>query len=215
MLKPMRERTHAPVAGEKTVTITIDNSDFEVLKKNGYNLCFAKKLQGRDYDVVWQSYGKESYLETNTFSWVSDFQVFGSNVFQDNVRVRVSTNVVDIHLGEQCTLNAEGHLENVKTGSYKDAIELINQFGAIHPGVNALCYDLQGNQQVATIYVASQAIVIGTDILTPIERVQVWFEQNIETGTMFSDARTNVQEINLTNQPSAAYLYKGGQWSPA
>lgn len=216
MLKNLlKERLHAPVSGEKTVTISIDSSDFEVLKKNGYHLCFAKKLRGHDYDVVWQSYDKESYLESNTFSWISSFQIFGANVFQDNVRVRTSTNTVSIRLGEQCTINQEGHIEGVKTGSYPDSIELINKFGAIHPGVNALCYDLRGNQQVAPIYVAPEAIVIGTDVLTPIEKVQVWFEQNIETGTMFSDARTNVQEIDLTNQPAVAYLYKGGQWYPA
>jgi hypothetical protein len=214
MVKSLRERTHVPVAEEKVVTITIASKDFADLKQNGYCLCFAKKLSGEDYDVVWQSYDKEEYLENNTFSWKPAFQVFGSNTFQDKMKVVVSTNVIDIQLGEQCTLDANGNLDDVKVGSHPNSIDFINEFGDIHPGVNALCYDLKGNQQISPIYVAQKAIVIGTDTLTPIEVVQVWFEQDIETSTMFSNARTNIQEIDLTNQSSASYLYKDGTWHP-
>lgn len=50
-------------------------------------------------------------------------------------------------------------------------------------------------------------------MLTPIDTVMVWFQQNIATSTMFSSARSNSVEIDLTSTNTATRLYKGGQWS--
>src|SRR5208337_91068 len=51
----------------KSVTITIATADFEILRTNGYALCFAKKVNGV-FTVVWQS--TMDYFENNIFSCV-------------------------------------------------------------------------------------------------------------------------------------------------
>jgi hypothetical protein len=54
--------------------------------------------------------------------------------------------------------------------------------------------------------------VTGDVALTPVESVQVWFEQNIETSTMFSSARSKAVQIDLTSVNTAARKYVGGEW---
>jgi hypothetical protein len=190
------------MAGEKGVTIQIDPDDLKTLKASGYRLCFAKKVLNT-YNVVWQSYDR--YLNNNSFEWTPKFQLFGSNVFKDKVLVTVSTNEVDIELSETATLDESGILGPAST--------MINNYGKIHPALNQLSDGVDGDQISTPIYVAEKEIVAGIATLTPVEMVQVWFEQNIETSTMFSDARSMSVEIDLTNSANQTRLYKDGQWS--
>ena len=56
-------------------------------------------------------------------------------------------------------------------------------------------------------------MVLGSDLLTPIDEVMVWFEQNIVTSTMFSDVRSKSVTIDMTESNTQARLYSGGKWS--
>jgi hypothetical protein len=70
-----------------------------------------------------------------------------------------------------------------------------------------------GGAAVSTaIYVAQNQVVLGDTVLTPVEKVLVWFEQNIETSTMFSSSRSLEIEIDLTFSDSATRLYSNGRW---
>jgi hypothetical protein len=197
-------------ATQKSAVIEIAGADFEFLKPNQYQLCFAKMVNGV-FDVVWQSYN--DYLMTNTFQWTPEYQLFGTNTFQDAVTVIVQTNVVNIDLGEQSIMDSAGMLGNASSGGPSTAITLINQYGPIHPGMNQLSTGVDGTQVSTPIYVATNAIALGTDQLTPVDQVSVWFEQDIATSTMFSTARANAVTIDLTNDDSATWLYQGGKWS--
>ncbi|WP_203612748.1 hypothetical protein [Amycolatopsis sp. SID8362] len=197
-------------AAGKSVGIQIDTADLEELKNNGYNLCFAKKVNDT-YNVVWQSAGE--YLADNTFSWQPLYELFGSNEFKGDVGVRVSTKKVPIGLGDEVVLDKNGVLGTPSSGDTPTGITLINEYASIHPGLCAAATDIDGNASTSPIYVAEDAIIPGTDVLTPVECVQVWFEQDIATSTMFSSARSNAVEIDLTGQDSAARLYSGGAWS--
>ncbi|UOX85349.1 hypothetical protein MUY14_26570 [Amycolatopsis sp. FBCC-B4732] len=194
----------------KSVDIQIAAEDLETLKHNGYRLCFAKKVNDT-YNVVWQSAAK--YLGDNTFTWQPLYELFGSNEFKDSVGVRVSTNQVPIGLGDQAVLDSAGVLGDASSGGSATGITLVNDYGTIHPGLCAFSTDIHGNPSTSPIYVAADAIVPGTDVLTPVECVQVWFEQDIATSTMFSSARSDAVEIDLTEEDSAVRLYSGGAWS--
>lgn len=199
-------------ATQKSVKIQIASADLTQLKNSNYRLCFAKKVGDNAYNVVWQSY--TNYLSNNTFSWTPQFELFGSNTFQDKVQVDVSTNVVRIGLGETSILDKTGLLGPASTGGPSTSITLRNQYGPIHPGVNQISQSSMGGVSVSTpIYVAENQVVLGDTTLTPVEKVLVWFEQNIETSTMFSDSRSLSVEIDLTNADSATRLYSGGKWT--
>jgi hypothetical protein len=199
------------LAAQKEVSIAIDLEDLRDLKAANYRLCFAKKVGAEAFNVVWQSY--HDYLAFNEFSWIPMYQLFGANRFLDNVAVRVSTNLVDIGLGEQSTLDDAGILSRPKTAGPSTSINLVNDYGKIHPGICQLSTGIDGTEVATPIYVATEPVVTGDASFTPVERVLVWFEQNIETSTMFSNARSKSVQIDLTNVNSATRLYQGGQWS--
>lgn len=71
---------------------------------------------------------------------------------------------------------------------------------------------ITGKEVSTPIYVAQNPVVLGDTLLTPVEKVLVWFEQNIETSTMFSDSKSKSVEIDLTQDNSATRLYKNGSW---
>ncbi len=195
---------------QKTVNIQITSEELETLKDNEYRLCFAKKVNDT-FDVVWQSYQK--YLDNNSFLWTPVYQLFGSNQFKGDVTVRVQTNTVNIELNQQATLNKEGVLGAPSTGGTTTGITMNNNYGNIHPGLNQLSTGIGGQQESTPIYVAPEVMVMGTDTLTPKEVVMVWFEQNIETSTMFSDVKSNSVTIDMTESNTQTRLYSGGKWS--
>lgn len=194
---------------QKTVNIAITSDDLNFLKDNAYRLCFAKKVNNT-FDVVWQSY--QDYLDNNSFLWTPVYQLFGSNQFVGNVIVKVQTNTVNIDLGQQATLDKEGVLGNASTGGKSTGITLVNDYGPIHPGLNQLSTGIGGQQESTPIYVATDQIALGSDLLTPIEEIMVWFEQNIETSTMFSVARSNSVTIDMTESNSETRQYSSGKW---
>ncbi len=200
---------NAMVASEKVVTIEIAEGDLATLKEAEYKLCFAKKV-GETYNVVWQSYTE--YLQNNQFKWTPVYQLFGTNTFENDVTVTTATNTVDIGLGEQSILDSNGNLGDPTTGGPEISITMINEYGSIHPGVNQLSTGVDGSQVSTAIYVAENPIVEGTDELTPKESVLVWFEQNVETSTMFSTARSNSVEIDMTSVNEATRLYVDQGW---
>jgi hypothetical protein len=200
----------ALAASQKTVTIEIAPGDLTLLKKSGYKLCFAKKVGTADYNVVWQSYS--AYLSNNEFSWTPLYQLFASNVFQENLLVKVSTNIVNVGLGQTSTLDEHGLLSPAITGGPDVSVTFVNNYAPIHPGINQLSTGIDGNQVSTPIYVAVNPVVTGNTVLTPVETILVWFEQNVQTSTMFSTSRSKAIEIDLTFDNTAGRLYDGGQW---
>ncbi|MGH6800455.1 MAG: hypothetical protein ACRECZ_03385, partial [Methylocella sp.] len=163
-----------------------------------------------EYNVVWQAY--HDYLESNEFSWTPQYQLFGSNQFQDNLTVKVSAKPVNIGLGETTVLNENGRLSPPKTGGPPTSLNLDNQYGSIHPGVNQLSTGIFGEEVSTPIYVATSAIVKGPTSLTPVESVLVWFQQDIETSTMFSSSRSKSVELDMTKINEATRLYTDQKW---
>lgn len=127
--------------------------------------------------------------------------------FVIEVKVIVACNPVMVNLGEFVTLDKYGVLSEPVTGSNPTAMTLINEMGETHPVVNQLCIKPDGTMESKPIYAAEEAMFQGECQLMPKEKVQVWFEQNIETDTMFSKARSKAVEIDLTLKNSATVLY--------
>ncbi|WP_439661278.1 hypothetical protein ACSHWB_07135 [Lentzea sp. HUAS TT2] len=196
--------------GQKSVEIRIAPEDLKTLKDNGYKLCFAKKVNDT-YNVVWQSADK--YLPKNTFTWKPQYQFFATDKFDTTVQVDVSTGPVDVVLGNELTLDEDGNLGKPFSGKTSTAITFNNNFGSIHPGLSAYSKDIHGKATTTPIYVSPEEMVSGSDVLTPVEAVQVWFEQKIKTGTMFSTARSKAIDIDLTSTDSEVRLYSGEAWT--
>lgn len=194
----------------KRVKIQIATQDLTLLRQSGYTLCFAKKIGNAPYNVVWRS--SRNFLSNNTFSWTPQYQLFGSNVYQSNTAVEISTNTVSVVPGQQAVLNESGVLGYATTGGRPDTITLLNNYGPIHPGLSQLSTGIDGVMTSTPIYISPETMVQGQAIYTPTESVMVWFDQNTNTGDIFNGARSMSIEIDLSDESDTIRLYEGGIW---
>ncbi len=193
----------------KTLNVEIASEDLVNLQNAGVELNIAIRVNNT-FDVVWRSIS--NYGESNNYQWSPIFQVFASNEFTDGVTVQISTNVVNVALGQEVTLDAAGVLGFVSEEGPADSISFINDFGLIHPGLAQQLTDPTGTQAILPIYIAQDIIALGSDVLTPTDEVLVWFEDT-ETGTMFSDARANSIVVDLTEIVVATIRFSNGEWT--
>jgi hypothetical protein len=194
----------------KLVTIQIASSDLDILKADGYILCFARCVED-SYDVIWQSYA--NYLASNPFSWSALYRLFGSNAFSAGAPAGAQTNAVDIALGQQATLDRAGVLGSAVEKGAPGKISLINNYGPIHPGLSGISTGLDAVQRMTPMFVAPRPIVTGSYRLHPTDKVKVWFEQNGASSTIGGRAVSNAVEIDLTDDDTATRLYQNGDWT--
>ena len=195
---------------QKIVNVRINSAQLSVLKNANYSLCFAKEVN-QSYNVIWQSI--VGFLSRNRFSWSPQYEIFGSNQFTGGVQVVTSTNVEPIGLGYSCTLNSDGIIEPKESGDSETSLELKNEYGPIHPGVNQVIRGVDGKLISLPIYVAENEAVKGTVFLTPVERVRVWFEQEVQTSSMISTAFSKYIEVDMTEKNEATVEYNEmGEW---
>jgi hypothetical protein len=194
----------------KSVQIQIASSDLNELRRGGYHLCFAKKVGEESYNVVWRGFSQ--YLQDNTFSWAPLYELFGINTFRPGQIVQSSTATVDIDLGETSVLDSNGVLRGARAGGKPQSISMQNDYGWIHTGLSQLGRGIDGTKFWTPIFVTPQQRGPGLVEMTPVDKIMVWFEQKIETSTMFDGARGRAIEIDLTNGNSAARLYRDQKW---
>lgn len=199
-------------AAKKSVIVEINPEDLVNLKKSGYNLCFAKKVGEADYNVVWESLNGTQYLPKNIFSWEPQYQVFGTNTFQADVKVEESTGPKDIGIGQVITLDQNGLFgEPSDSTTDKHKLTVANNFGSIHIGISQKCI-AGGKSSTSAIYVGKTPTLKGNESFQPKEKLIIWFQTKIETGTMFVDRRTKSIQVDLTNKDSASVRYSNQEW---
>lgn len=196
---------------QKSIRVQLSKEALVALKKSGYALCFAKKVNGV-YNVIWKA--TKEYLQNTTFSWEPKYKVFGTNTYDNNVKVITDTNEVSVTLGQQCTLDQYGTMGDAVTGGKSQCVTIVNEYGSIHSGISQVS-KLNGTEETTPIYVSAEPRLKGEIELEPKESVMVWFEANVETSTIFEDARTSAQIVDLTDKDSQTISYDNvsGNWS--
>ncbi|KAI0816037.1 hypothetical protein BC628DRAFT_1334480 [Trametes gibbosa] len=165
---------------EFTLNVTVDTGILPTLKKAGYKLCIAKKVNGV-YSTIWHG---NNVLYKNKFVWSSKYQVFGSNEFKSGALYGVLGSAYG-------TPNASG----------KFSVQ--NKYGLINIGMNSYI-----NGTYTPSYVSPSPFVAGTITLEPIETVMVWFDTNVTTGTMMLNASSLAIEVDFTGIPTHSLVYK-------
>ena len=196
---------------KKTVNINVEGDMLDQLKDSGYKLCIAKKVENYDYNVAW--YSTEKYLEINSFSWVPQYEVFATNSFLSNTKVGASCTPVRMDFGEITTFSRTGRMSPPVTGGAGDALNIKNEFGLIRFGINQLCTGVDGSRQSSAIFVTPSGILSGEISFKPSEKIQVWFEQSMESSTILTVMRSNCMELDMANSDSRSVLFnKSGSW---
>ncbi|NEO55646.1 MAG: hypothetical protein F6K54_22790 [Okeania sp. SIO3B5] len=199
----------AEKAVTKVVNINIKEEDLEKLKLAGYTLCFAKNVRDQ-YNVVWSS--STDYLPTNNFTWTPQYEIFGSNEFIKGVKVKVSTGPKAMELGQTIQLKASGVFGTPEKGGESNTLTVINDYKDIHIGVMQEYTDINGKLQVEPIYNSLIPEIKGTDTLNPVDKVQIWFERDMDTGTMIENVKSKKIEVDLTKANEATVMYADEEW---
>ena len=216
------EMTSETAPATRTIQIDVDEDMLPVLKKSGYVLCIATRVEEGTYNVIWHA--SSGFMNTNHFSWTHDYDLFATNVpFAPKSVVRPSTTPVSIRPGEQAVLAESGVLGSAVAGGPATGITLVNRSGTISPGLQQTATGLDGTTSTSVTWVAPNPIVRGTATLTPVDKVLIWFEQGATTGAMFStpqilalvttDAVSESIELDLTSVASAGCRYSDEKWT--
>ena len=91
-----------------TLVVTVGENQMQSLVSGGYNLCISKVVSypGRgkqSHNVVWVG---GDFLESNTFQWTEQYQVYGAENFSSGALIQAETNVQNIQFGQSCTLDS-------------------------------------------------------------------------------------------------------------
>ena len=176
-----------------------------------------KRVGDEEASIIWQSY--ERFLNHNVFSWLPEYQLFGSEVFHPGEKARQSTESVSLKTGEQCILDEDGILGQPSSGGPQNALTLVNRYGSIFPGIHQASTGIHGEATMAPIYVAPEALLKGSKHLIPADEILIWFEQHIEASTMIHGdiARSGAQSyrvsIDLSDSDVQSRLYQDQEWS--
>lgn len=166
------------------IKVNIAENDLKTLKTNKYNLCLAFGERSMGFDVV--CIGTGDYSSSNTFKVGNEYAVFFCASLMDGEAVAVSSQVKDIELGQQITINKDSVFENPVEGKYADRLEIVNNYGNIYPGFGRkVKYGTDERMRIA--FVSPYVSVKGTFAMEPENVIRIWFQQFADTGTYFTD----------------------------
>ncbi len=166
------------------IKVSIAENDLKTLKTNKYNLCLAFGEKSMGFDVV--CIGTGNYSSLNTFKIGNEYTVFFCASLTDGETVAVSSQVKDIELGQQITINKDSVFEDPVEGKYADRLEIVNNYGNIYPGFGRKV-KYGTDESIRFAFVSPYVSVKGTFTMEPENVVRVWFQQFADTGTYFTD----------------------------
>ncbi len=200
------------ISNVKTLNIEITQEDMEFLMSRSLNLNIAIKVNGA-FNVIWRSVS--NYSTFNQFQWSQVFHIFGTGDTEEALMVDIETNVVNIALGQDVVLDPGDLLDQPVAGSTPTGITFINNSeSAIFPVLAQLLTFIGSTQAITPVYVLENPLLSGqSHLITPTQEVLVWFGEEVETGTIFTEPVEFFVNVDLTNDSSATRLFSNREWS--
>lgn len=205
----------------KTLVVEIAGNDLEILSSSHYMLCVAKVLTDENSLVIWQA--EDQILAHNEMSWEENvnYSLFCSTNNANRKKVVMNVPDAEIALGEYLTLTETGNFDTQKKqGSWKDQLGLINQYNPIYPGICQQCTDFKGVLSKDPIFLNPTLSLPGEFTIKPLEKIMVWFEQDVEKGMYlfhnFADSvqagKTKVITVDMQAKDRVTLSYEKFDW---
>lgn len=166
------------------IKVNIADNDLKTLKSNKYNLCLAFREKSIGFDVMCMV--ADDYSSVNTFKVGNEYAVFFCKSVADGEAVDVASEVQNIELGQQITINKDSVFEKPVEGKYPNRLEIVNDYGNVYPGF-ARKVKYGTNESMRLAFVSPYISVKGTFAMEPDNLVRIWFQQFAEIGTYFTD----------------------------
>jgi len=196
-----------------SIHLTIDPKILVTLVKGAYTLCVAKVLIDSSGEVSNVIMATIPQLEPDmTIKWTDMYQIYAaSDPYQEgSVIVTGGSTPKPVPLGHSYVIK-----------SWDDPPKVINDPEAPPNGFcfknGMVCSAVVSMQdphtkQFVPIYISPEPLVAGTDTLTPINKVVLWFGRNVETATMIADDKGNSLTVDCTDGPQAVTYKEPGLW---
>lgn len=202
------------------IKVNIAENDLKTLKSNKYNLCLAFREKSIGFDVMCMV--ADDYSSANTFKVGNEYAVFFCKSLTNGEVVDVASEVQNIELGQQITINKDSIFEKPVEGKYSDKLEIVNNYGNVYPGfARKVKYGTDESMRLA--FVSPYISVKGTFAMEPDNLVRIWFQQFAEIGTYFTDFIKEKEMsgrsvyvdalIDASTKPDTVVLtYMNGKW---
>lgn len=128
------------------------------------------------------------------------------------VRMNASTDPADIQFGQSYTLpsNWTDGTVNSDPRAPRSGFRFINNTSA----ASAIVYKRINGQQTPIYFSVDGPLPKGTEDMTPVKKVSVWFSKEAESATMISDFQGQVREVDMTGSTDVTLEYDAsGNWN--
>jgi len=197
-----------------SIHITIEPKILHTLTQGGYSLCVAKILADSSGDVFNVIMASIPQIEPNMIvKWTDVYQIHAaSQPFQPGGSVVVTGGLAPMPI-------SFGHSYVVK--GWDDPGKIINDpnaptngFGFVNDMVCSVVVSTQDphTKQFIPIYISPESLIAGRELLTPIDKVVLWFEQNMQSATMVSNDKGNSLLVDCTDGPKTVTFKDPGVW---
>ncbi|THG97061.1 hypothetical protein EW026_g4873 [Hermanssonia centrifuga] len=195
-----------PPKVEYTLTVNIDRTQLEILRREDYKLCLTKRTGFEPVDVIWQA---TNPLTKNIFRWTADYQVFGASSFTPGALVGVETDSIPVEF----VVRDKNGVMQPATGTPDDSgvFFVRNEYSPTFIGINA-AHDAGKS---SPSYVTQRQSDTGSETrLAPREIVHLWFYPHATAGTMFVDRIPNnsLQIDMAANNDAEVEFTASGVW---
>ncbi|KAG7096283.1 hypothetical protein E1B28_003730 [Marasmius oreades] len=198
------------MSGNKyTLTVNIATSSLNALKAANYKLCIAKDVNGKP-NVVFK--GGNKVLNHNEFVFEDLFRVSGTNKFEDGALVKASTDQVPILGGQEVILSPAGTF-----GPVSGPVDPTKPFTVHNRYTEFINFGVEARvgNEYNYIYVSPYPQGSGDVILQPKKKFLIWFDQTLDTETMFSRSVTNAIELDFTSTSEHEISFSAPKDKPA
>ncbi|KAF2453984.1 hypothetical protein BDY21DRAFT_116490 [Lineolata rhizophorae] len=185
------------------LTITVPDPVVGKLNDGQYQLCFARGVSSSGGSTAMTVVAHcETAGDTIIITWQNKYQMTASkSSFDAGVR--------DIDFHQAYHLNENWTSEIISGDNCPDASFQFKNDAEASCVINQFI-----NGKSVGIFISPTGTLLpGTDTLTPVNIVKVWWQQNITTGTMISSDQTNAQIIDYTGITEQAVSYDGTKWT--
>ncbi|CVL11697.1 hypothetical protein FPRO06_13006 [Fusarium proliferatum] len=188
--------------------IKVSEDKVKQFNQQGWKLCFAAGVQAGgkiNFNVVASTH---AIARNITVQWTNSYGIAASqDEFNNGVIFNAATDIADIQFGQSYTLPADWTNGTINTDpkAPKGGFRFINQTN----GAAAVVYKKVNGKFAPIYFSASAPLPKGTEDLTPVEKVAVWFQANTQTATMISEFNGEPKEVDMTGKTEAALEYDG------
>ncbi|KAG9500795.1 hypothetical protein J7337_006475 [Fusarium musae] len=198
--------------GSKQINISFTDEQVAKYNGEGYVLCFTAGVAGNtEFNVVATA---DTISPVFNITWEDQFQIAATkDEFSNGVTFQNSTTPTPIQFNEVYTLPANWTDGIVST----DVLPTANSFAFVNQttGASAVVYKIINGKSLP-FFISPYPIDTGaTEVMTPQSTVALWFQQNVETGTMVAVVKDELSTFDFSDKSSLDLIWNGSQFVPS